>query len=154
LYFKTISEATIFFFLWGGGEDDKKLCCVIPSRLFSGVQVVNGTKDSIWWKDVLGIGRGVEVDWFKSNVSCCVNIGYNIDFWKFKWFENQPFSELFPSLFLKEAIQDVTISDRLSWNSDTHMWTWQWREALSDGEIHQLLDLQNLLADFSPLTFS
>jgi hypothetical protein len=34
------------------------------------------------------------------------------------------------------------------------MWTWQWREALSDGEIHQLLDLQNLLADFSPLTFS
>jgi hypothetical protein len=75
-------------------------CVRLPSRLLNGVQVVIDTKDSIWWMDVLGIGRGVEVDWFKSNVSHCVDNGYNIGCWKFKLFGNQPFNELFSNLSL------------------------------------------------------
>jgi hypothetical protein len=37
-------------------------------------------------------------DWFKSNVRSCVGDGQNIDFWKFKWYDNQPFCELLITL--------------------------------------------------------
>jgi hypothetical protein len=99
----------------------------------------------------MGIGRGGEVDLFKSNVGCGVgnSNNNNIGLWKFKWFRNQPFRDLFPNIFLKEACPDVLISDRLNWNGANHHWNWQWRVTLYESENQQLLELMNLLASCS-----
>jgi hypothetical protein len=59
------------------------------------------------------MGSGIPEDWFKSNVSCCVGDGKNIGFWKFKWYGNHCFKDLYPNLFAKDASQDVIIADRL-----------------------------------------
>jgi hypothetical protein len=75
------------------------------TRLLSWDWNINGARESLWLKDVTGIGREGEVDLFKSNVGCGVGNNNNIGFSKFKWFGNQPFRDLFPNIFLKEAFQ-------------------------------------------------
>ncbi|MCI26010.1 hypothetical protein A2U01_0047201, partial [Trifolium medium] len=81
-----------------------------------------GAKDSIWWKDVMGIGRSSEEKWFKLNAGCGVGDGNNIGFWKFKW---------------------------LRWNGDNLEWFWQWCEELSIDEEQQLHELKDMLHSFS-----
>jgi hypothetical protein len=41
-----------------------------PSLLMGGVPGTNRKKESIWWKDITGNGRGLAEDWFRSNVGC------------------------------------------------------------------------------------
>jgi hypothetical protein len=52
-----------------------------------------------------------------------VGDGNNIGFWKFKWFENQSFRDLFPNLFAKEEFHDVMIAERLNWNGEAPLWS-------------------------------
>ncbi|GAU33427.1 hypothetical protein TSUD_380630 [Trifolium subterraneum] len=121
----------------------------IPWRLLNGVSNVIGIKKSLWWKDVLSIGRMGETDWFKSHVRCSVGNGDNISFSKFQWIGDQPFQSLYLNLFAKETFQDAMISDKLNWRGATNLWNWQWRENLSVSEHAQLQDLQNLLTGIS-----
>ncbi|MCI09304.1 putative ribonuclease H protein [Trifolium medium] len=104
-------------------------------------------RSSIWWKDVIGLGRGLEVDWFKLNVGSCVGNGQDIGVWKFKWFGNHTFRDLFPNLFAKEASQDVMIAERLNGNRESLMWYWQWSDQLSVSEEQLLDDLKELLVE-------
>jgi hypothetical protein len=80
-----------------------------------------------------------------SNIGCCLGDGKNIGFWKFQWYGNQPFSELFPELFAKEAFKEVVISERMQGNGSERVWTWNWLHNLSYSETHQLEALQELL---------
>jgi hypothetical protein len=50
------------------------------TRLLSWDWNINGARESLWWKDVMGIGRECEVDLFKSNVGCGVGNDNNIGF--------------------------------------------------------------------------
>ncbi|MCI93323.1 hypothetical protein A2U01_0114621, partial [Trifolium medium] len=38
------------------------------------------------------------------------------------------------------------IADRLSWNGELPVWSWQWIEALSSNDEQQLDELKDLLA--------
>ncbi|CAJ2673784.1 unnamed protein product [Trifolium pratense] len=97
----------------------------LPTKILTGTTPQVGAKDSIWWRDILSIGRTADEDCFKSNVGCCVGDGNDIGFWKFKWFGNNSFGELYPNLYAKEAFKDVLISDRLSRNGTDTEWHWQ-----------------------------
>ncbi|CAJ2653429.1 unnamed protein product [Trifolium pratense] len=119
----------------------------LPTKILTGTTPQVGAKDSIWWRDILSIGRTADEDWFKSNVGCCVGDDNDIGFWKFKWFGNNSFGELYPNLYAKEAFKDVLISDRLSRNGTDTEWHWQWCEELSDNDAHHLRALKQLLLD-------
>jgi hypothetical protein len=82
---------------------------------------------SSWWRDVICSDKGIGEGWFKSNVRCCVGNGNNIGFWKFKWYGNHSFCELFPDLFAKEAFKDVMLSERMRGNGDGRLWSWRMR---------------------------
>jgi hypothetical protein len=84
----------------------------IPLQFF-GITEVKYKHGVFWWRDIISLGRGLVDDWFKANVRCRVGDGKNIGFWKFKWYGNQPFCELFPNLFVKESYKEVPIAERL-----------------------------------------
>jgi hypothetical protein len=65
----------------------------IPSILMGSASFTSGAKDSLWWKDVIGSGRGFEEEWFRPNVGCSVGDGRDIGFWKFKWYGNLAFQD-------------------------------------------------------------
>jgi hypothetical protein len=109
--------------------------------------ITTEANSSIWWRDIISLGRGLVDDWFKANVRCCVGDGKNIGFWKFKWYGNQPFCELFPDLFVKESYKEVPIAERLVVNGAEP--SWHWNDHLLVSEEQQLTELQNILADCS-----
>jgi hypothetical protein len=121
----------------------------LPTHLLGTANYSLGAQSSLWWRDVTGMGSGVWEDWFKTNVGCCVGDGKNVGFWKFKWFGNHSIKDLYPNLFVKEAFQDVMISDRLIDDRDTTRWAWHWRSPLSGAEEQQLNSLIELLVGVS-----
>jgi hypothetical protein len=120
-----------------------------PTLLLGGGSNHHSTQHSIWWKDIINNGIGLSEDWFRSNVSCCVGDGRNIGFWKFKWYGNLSFKELYPNLFAKELIRDVRLADRLRSDGAHAAWEWQWNGPLSETEQQQLDSLCTLLVGFS-----
>ncbi|GAU27776.1 hypothetical protein TSUD_215870 [Trifolium subterraneum] len=117
----------------------------LSTKILTGETSQIGAKDSIWWRDIMSIGKSINGLWFNSNVRCCVGNGNNIGFWKFKWHGNTSLGDLFPDLFAKEAFKDVLISERLRWNGNTADWNWQWREELVETEEQQFSVLKDLL---------
>jgi hypothetical protein len=105
------------------------------------------TNESIWWKHVLGIGRSLDENWFRKNVSCGLGDGCNIGFWKFRWMGNQPFCDLYPNLYAKEVSKDVLVSNRMQRNDENIEWNWMWSDNLSHNDAGQLLELQDLLVE-------
>ncbi|KAK2383713.1 hypothetical protein QL285_071138 [Trifolium repens] len=85
----------------------------LPSNLMAGGTLSNDVKSSLWWRDIIGLDRESNENWFLDNTSCRVGDGKTIGFWRFKWFGDQPFRDLFPDLFAKEARKDSLISERL-----------------------------------------
>jgi hypothetical protein len=52
----------------------------ISTKLSSATNNQFSSKDSIWWKDIIGMRSRLEDDWFKINVRSCVSDGNNIGF--------------------------------------------------------------------------
>jgi hypothetical protein len=114
-----------------------------------GDHAIFSAKTSVWWKDVRGVGGGFVEDWFRQNVCCCGGDTKIIGFWKFKWFGNQSFKDLFPSLFAKELFADASIAERILVNNANSRWAWYWKDQLSGVEEQLLNNLVELLAGFS-----
>ncbi|PNX79709.1 ribonuclease H [Trifolium pratense] len=81
-----------------------------------------GHKDSIWWRDVVSVGKSIMAGWFRSNISCVVGNGNDISFWNAKWCGNNSFGELFPNLFAKEMRQNSLIADKMIINMEGSSW--------------------------------
>jgi hypothetical protein len=120
-----------------------------PTLLLGGAASNNRNKESIWWRDIIDTGKGLAEDWFRSNVGCNVGNGRNIGFWTFKWYGNQPLKNLFPTLFAKEVVPDISVADRMHTSDSNTNWAWQWSNQLSEEEHQQLQELSTLLADIS-----
>jgi hypothetical protein len=117
----------------------------LPTILMGNQPLTSSSRNSIWWRDVIGYGRGQQHNWFTSNVSCRVGDGNNIEFWKFKWYGNQPLCDLFPELYDKEVHQDTVISERLVLHGTDTSWRWQWKGSLNALEENQLEALTELI---------
>ncbi|GAU34402.1 hypothetical protein TSUD_217420 [Trifolium subterraneum] len=125
----------------------------IPFK-FLGIPVGANPRRREMWKpvvdaDILGMGRGTADGCFKSIVRPCVGNGVDIGFWKFTWYGNQSFSELYPDLYVKEMRQNASIADRLGDFGESSVISWQWTEQLSDSEQQQAAELTDLLIGFS-----
>ncbi|GAU45905.1 hypothetical protein TSUD_280460 [Trifolium subterraneum] len=83
----------------------------LHTLVMDGSPVPRGAKYSTWWKDIVSSCREAGSDGFQTNIRAVVGKGNNIGFWKFNWFGNQPFNELFPNLFAKEAHPYVMIAE-------------------------------------------
>ncbi|CAJ2651419.1 unnamed protein product [Trifolium pratense] len=94
----------------------------LPSLLLSGIDITPGAHSSLWWRDIISLGRRMSDSWFKSNISCCVG---------------------------NEAIKNVKVSERLRGNGLVPLWRWNWSESLSVNEAKQLTELQGLFDGFS-----
>jgi hypothetical protein len=81
-------------------------------------------------------------------VGCNVGNGRNTGFWTFKWYGNQPLKNLFPNIYAKEAVQDVSIAERYSSADPNTNWAWQWTTQLNAEEQQQLNELSTLLVGF------
>jgi hypothetical protein len=73
----------------------------------------------------------------------------NIDFWRFKWYGDQPFSILFSDLFAKEVFKEAMIFERMQGDSIGRAWMWNWVQQLSNIEFQQLEMLKGLLCGLS-----
>jgi hypothetical protein len=82
-------------------------------------------------------------------VGFSVGDGRNIGLWKFKWYGNHSFKDLFPNLFAKELVQDAMLANRLRSDGVHASWEWQWSSPLSEIEQQQLDNLRTLLVGFS-----
>jgi hypothetical protein len=121
----------------------------LPSIVLTGNTLSNNAKSSIWWRDIIGLERENDDNWFMSNIGSMVGDGKNIGFWRFKWYGGQSFSALFPDLFAKEAVKDVLISERLKNEGTALAWSWQWSQQLTPNEVNRLEELKELLVGFS-----
>ncbi|PNX85822.1 ribonuclease H, partial [Trifolium pratense] len=121
----------------------------LPSWVMGGHELVTSSKASFWWRDVISSGRGLNDDWFRSNVSCRVGNGNDIEFWNFKWFGNHALRDLYPDLYAKETFKQAKVSERLGGALSRQRWRWSWLAPLDSTDDQSILDLQGLFAGFS-----
>jgi hypothetical protein len=121
----------------------------LPTHLLAANTTHTVVNSSLWWRDIIGLAKENNENRFMSNIRCGVGDGKNIGFWKFKWFGDRPFSELFSDLFSNEADKDVLIAERLQGNDSDRVWSWNWRQQLSTSEQTQLDAFKVLLLDFT-----
>ncbi|KAK2454898.1 putative mitochondrial protein [Trifolium repens] len=120
----------------------------LPTQLLAYNAMSYNIKSSLWWRDTISIERGINENWFMSNIGCCVGEGKNVGFWRFQWFGDQPFNLLFPELFAKETFKDFMIAQRIQSNGLDRVWTWNWQQQLTHSVAQQLAELQELLHGF------
>ncbi|CAJ2656714.1 unnamed protein product [Trifolium pratense] len=104
-----------------------------------------GSKDSLWWRDVISAGESLKPGWFRSNISCVVGNGTDVSFWNTKWCGNSSFAELFPNLFKKELWQNSVIANKVITSNEGLVWQWEWRDVLSQLEEQNLNELKDML---------
>ncbi|XP_045810084.1 uncharacterized protein LOC123904464 [Trifolium pratense] len=114
-------------------------------KILSREAVITGPKDSLWWRDVVGVGGKDEDCWFPSQVSSRVGNGKTISFWKEKWFGATPLRDLFPSLFAKELHKDCVVSDIIQLDIFKLNWTRDWLTSLTHAESVEKAELEHLL---------
>ncbi|MCI50193.1 hypothetical protein A2U01_0071437, partial [Trifolium medium] len=61
------------------------------------------------------------------------------------WCGNNSFGELFPNLFAKELRQNSLRANRMINNRERLSWRWEWRDALSQSEEQELIELKELM---------
>ncbi|CAJ2672826.1 unnamed protein product [Trifolium pratense] len=117
----------------------------LSSKLLSWEAVVTSNKDSIWWRDVAGVGGRADDYWFPLNVSSILGKGDSICFWKEKWFGDAPLRDSFPLLFEKELHKDRVVSSLIQASSCVLLWNSDWLETLSQEEGAEKAALEQLL---------
>ncbi|PNX83328.1 ribonuclease H, partial [Trifolium pratense] len=115
------------------------------SNFLSREAVTTSNKDSLWWRDVVGVGGKDNDCWFPLQVSSILGNGASICFWKEKWFGAAPLRDLFPHLFDKEMFKDRTVSDLIHVGSSVVHWNSDWVDTLSQEEAVERADLEQLL---------
>ena len=73
-------------------------------------------------------------------------------FWKDVWIGETRLSDRFPRLFALESLKDCSVADRCNLNFGPFTRNWAWRRNVRSGpEQSQLINLLDLLKDFSPV---
>jgi hypothetical protein len=121
----------------------------LPSAVLGDGNMLQHTKASIWWKDVINRDNDSDANWFGYNIGCRIGNGKDIGFWNFKWNGNQLFKDLFPTLYEKEVHKEVMVADRLISNATVSSWEWNWNGPLTEIEEQQLATLKDSLVGIS-----
>ncbi|KEH40277.1 hypothetical protein MTR_1g026690 [Medicago truncatula] len=135
-------------FLWGGVEGGRKIAwvkwskvCLPKARGGLGVRDVRKVNLSLlakwrwrlihgenllWkeWKDLMGLDRSGNSNWFTSEVVRTVGNGNKTSFWNHVWVGEETFRSKYPRLFDISNQKEVTIGDM--WVQQG-VWEWSWR---------------------------
>ncbi|MCI23323.1 putative ribonuclease H protein, partial [Trifolium medium] len=89
-------------------------------------------------------------DWFGTNVSNVLGDGKDIGFWKEKWIGTEPLRDLFPSLYVKSALQPANLSAMGTW--DNNIWSWKlaWSVPITESETAAAAEFFLLLDQVQP----
>ncbi|PNX98556.1 ribonuclease H, partial [Trifolium pratense] len=117
----------------------------LSSKFLSWEAVATNTKDSLWWRDVVGVGGKDGDCWFPLNLSSILGNGDSICFWKEKWFGAAPLRDLFPHLYDKDLHKDCMVSDLIHAGTSVLHWNSDWVDTLSQEEAAEMADLEQLL---------
>ncbi|XP_045809887.1 uncharacterized protein LOC123904244 [Trifolium pratense] len=112
--------------------------------------VCEGRGQSIWWRDLLKIGREDNGDWFRSNISNVLGQANAIRFWKDKWYGPDCLMDLYPALYFKTSMPNCFVADTGFEHNGKWIWNICWAETLSSTESDEAEELLYLLADISP----
>ncbi|GAU23394.1 hypothetical protein TSUD_334420 [Trifolium subterraneum] len=114
-------------------------------KLLSWEAVETGSKDSIWWRDVVGIGGKGADCWFPSHVSSVLGNGNSISFLKEKWNGAVPLRDLFPNLYEKVLFKNSVVSDLIQTANSELNWNRDWLLSLSQDALVEKADPEQLL---------
>ncbi|CAJ2660747.1 unnamed protein product [Trifolium pratense] len=138
-------------------EELKKLVAEHVNRLFrrlntvvlGGVccRVAGGTKRSLWWRDLVGLGvlRGVEGDWTHQAFIKKLGSGGATRFWLDRWVGVRPLCDVFPCLFKIYLQPDLLIRDVGVWEADRWYWRLKWRRTFFNWEEELFKDLLRVI---------
>ncbi|KAJ0495935.1 putative reverse transcriptase zinc-binding domain-containing protein [Helianthus annuus] len=104
------------------------------------------------WKQIVGIKEQLSQVGINLPTSICwrVGCGSRVAFWLDIWIGVQPLYMVFQSLFAIEKEKTCCVSDRVSWDDNSVVFSWVWnRETLTVGEQEELMELSLLLCDFN-----
>ena len=103
------------------------------------------TNSSKWWKDLVSLAKGQEVDWFNVEVVRSVGNGASTSFWRMAWRGEESFTVKFHWLFTIATNQEATVQDMWMPNTNGGSWNFNWRRRLFVWENNLLLELVGLL---------
>jgi hypothetical protein len=106
-----------------------------------------GNKFSLWWKDIVEIGKinGVEGDWTQLVFSKKLGCGGSTRFWLDRWVGVAPLCDTFPRLFKVSLQSESLIKDMGEWSNDIWHWKLKWQRTFFNWEEASLSHLMELI---------
>jgi hypothetical protein len=106
------------------------------------------TNASRWWKDLVSLFKGMEVDCFNEEVVRNVGNGRTTSFWRVPWRGSIPFMVKFNRLFSISTNQDASVHDLWRPSLSGGDWAFNWRRNLFVWENNLLTELLEELNGF------
>lgn len=122
------------------------------SIFFDGAMVNEGSKSSLWWRDILSLGANLfSAGWLQSCIRCGLWDKNFIDFWHPHKIRHLPLNWVFTNLFAGCGAQCVKVADTRVWHQD--MWHWQilWMNLTDQPCIEEADTLSMTLLDLTPV---
>jgi hypothetical protein len=93
------------------------------------LSIGRGNKFSLWWKDLVGLGKtsGEVGDWSQELFIKKMGCGGSTSFWKDHWVGNSPLCDAFPRLFNISLQSDLVVKDMGEWVNERWIWKLKWR---------------------------
>ncbi|XP_058726723.1 uncharacterized protein LOC131598107 [Vicia villosa] len=79
-------------------------------------------KTSVWWADLISLGKDLPENFFTNNFLFQVGDGHTISFWKSHWLDGGPLKDRFANLFNCSLLQDVSIGAMGGWIDEEWFW--------------------------------
>lgn len=79
-------------------------------------------RSSVWWSDIMSLGKHLPGDFFTNKIKYHVGIGYSIPFWHSSWFEVGILKDIFSALFSSSHLHEVSISGMGGWVQGECVW--------------------------------
>ncbi|XP_058774824.1 uncharacterized protein LOC131649096 [Vicia villosa] len=105
-----------------------------------------GPKDSIWWKDLMGLC--VDSQGIINKLSVKLGNGEVAGFWNSRWLGICKLAEIFPNLFQEISSKNASVSNMGTWCGE--VWSWKFiqaEEVLGLEATIELEELNSLLID-------
>lgn len=114
----------------------------------SDVATSRGSKDSLWWRDIVNLESAVPVaGWFSSCVRGGLGDETSIDFWQDHWIGRLPLKLVFPLVYASSGIQHVKVAEIGHWSNNEWSWLQPWRNMADLVCLEEATTLQNILVE-------
>ncbi|XP_058726570.1 uncharacterized protein LOC131597930 [Vicia villosa] len=84
--------------------------------------ISSSSSSSVWWKDLISIGKLSVEDPIELNSRFGVGNGFITPFWESRWVDNHFLKELFPKLFLVSSLRRMAVASMGGWVDG--VWKW------------------------------